>query len=271
MRTKIVLIAFSALVFASCSGGQRRVKHQIDLGKEVKEKITFQIQKIPKTVIPQEIDRRLPKPTPTPQPIDRSKLDLSEDFLNRDFLFNSVGYKDKLDLLVGMVVKKENVNGEIKYTTTKDFKKDSSKVYMRVPANGILAEKKYDFNVGAAITYLIASAHIDRNTAYQFLISDVSEVTITDKAINMQALYNAYSGDSDRDSYYLIRGAVTTSILYKDFVKIDAGVEFNVAAIKIGGTYYSQNSNMTQDWKIGLQLIQVMEELKGYQPVPVTK
>jgi hypothetical protein len=261
MRTKIVLIALSAVVLTSCSGGQNPVKPQIDKGKDAKENITFQIQKIPEMNVPQDTSQRL---LPPQSPIDRSKLDLPADFLNRDFLYNSVGFKDKLDLLVGMVAKMENVNGEIRYSVTKDFKNDSSKIYTRFPASGILIEKKYDRRIGASITYLIVSAKVERNAAYQVLIADVSEVTIPDNSINIQALYNAYSTGSSIDSYYLIRGAVTTSILYKDFVRIDANTDFNAAAIKVGATYYTQNSDLKQDWKIGLQLIQVKEFLKGY-------
>jgi hypothetical protein len=47
---------------------------------------------------------------------------------------------------------------------------------------------------------------------------------------------------------------------------MSAKSEFNSAAIKVGASYYSENSDLKQDWKIGMQLTPVKEFLKGYKP-----
>lgn len=272
MKKQIILSVALATILFSC--GQNRKENaqtksaQLETGKAVLEEISFELESIP-----EEFDLKL-------EDINRSQIEFKEfnisqekqslglpsDFVNRDFLYNSVGYKDKLDYLVGMVVKKQKVNGVDKYTVVLDFKVDSAKVNARVPAQGILIEKKYDAKIGAGIQYLIASAEMERNSAFQILIADVSEITIADKSINKEALYNTYNNDSELDNYFIIRGAVTTSILYKKFTKMSAKSEFNAAAIKVGASYYSENSDLNQDWKIGLQLTPVKEFIKGYKP-----
>lgn len=166
-----------------------------------------------------------------------------------------------------MVVKKgKNSKGEEVYYVIRDFKLDSAEVSARVPAQGILVEKKYDSKIGTGIQHLIASAELEKNSAFQVLISDVSEITILDKSVDKIEVYNTYSKDEEIDSYFLVRAAVTTSILYKKFTKIAAKTEFNAAAIKVGASYYSESSDLKQDWKIGMQLTPIKEFLKGFTP-----
>ena len=266
MKKQIILSVALATILFSC--GQNRKENaqtesaQLETGKAVLEEISFELESIP-----EQFDVELEDNNKSQiKTIEKQSLGLPSDFVNRDFLDNSVGYKDKLDYLVGMVVKKQKVNGADKYTVVLDFKVDSAEVNARVPAQGILIEKKYDTKIGAGIQYLIASAEMERNSAFQILIADVSEITIADKSINKDALYNTYNSDSALDNYFIIRAAVTTSILYKKFTKMSAKSEFNAAAIKVGASYYSENSDLKQDWKIGMQLTPVKEFLKGYKP-----
>ena len=194
---------------------------------------------------------------------NKATLDLPKDLTDRDFLTNSIGYKSNLELLVGMVVKRDKNN---KYTLIKDYKKDSTIITSRIPANGILIEKKYDSKIGGGISYLIAASKIEKNSAYQFTISDVSEATITDKYLNTDKLFQTYNNDPEIDSYFIIRAATTTSILYKKFDKISGRVDFNAAAIKVNSNYYSENSDLKQDWKVGVNLTPVKEYIKGIGP-----
>lgn len=233
------------------------------MNKENSEEISLQFEHIPLEFEVEQIEtseKSLGKIN------EKQTLDLPLDFINRDFLTNSVGFKDKLNYLVGMVVKKEKRNGVDVYSVAIDFKKDSSKVNARVPSQGILIEKKYDQKIGSGIQHLIASAELEKNSAFQVLISDVSEITISDNSINKLALYNTYNNDKEIDKYFIVRAAVTTSILYKKFTKMNAKTEFNAAAIKVGANYYSESSDLKQDWKIGMQLTPVKEFLKGYDP-----
>ncbi len=259
MKKSILAICVYATLLCSCKLESDK-SFAVQKGKEVTEDITFQLEQIPA-----ELETGEGKKT-----IDKQTLGLPSDFINRDFLSNSVGYKDKLDYLVGMVVKKEKVNGVEKYSVALDFKKDSSRVSARVPAQGILIEKKYDQKTGAGIQYLIASAEMERNAAFQVLIADVSEITIDDSAINKVALYNTYMNDPEIEQYYVVRAAVTTGILYKRFTKMSAKSDFSAAAIKVGAQYYSESSDLKQDWKIGMQLTPVKEFLKGFVPTNQT-
>jgi hypothetical protein len=265
MKNLVVSFLIIGIFITSCNENKKHeiVEQQKNTGKDVKEDISFKIQNISEQV---ELLQKNTANKSTAAKVDKKKLDLPDDFINRDFLENSVGYKDKLDYLVGTVVKKSIKNGDEKYNVVLDFIIDSVNVSARVPANGILVEKKYDYTVGIGIQYLVASAQVDRNSAYQLLISDVSEITIPGKAINKAAIYNTYANDSEINNYYVVRAAVTTSIMYKKFVKMSAKAEFNAAAIKVGANYYSESSELKQDWKIGLQLTPVKEFIKGYKP-----
>lgn len=259
-KSLIVSIALTTLFF-SCGQKKEQTK-DAEMGKKVHEDISFQVEHIPAEF---QIEQTESADTSLEKAIDKQTLGLPVDFINRDFLTNPVGYKDKLDYLVGMVVKKEKIDGVDRYSVVLDFKIDSSRVSARVPAQGVLIEKKYDQKIGAGIQYLIASAEMERNSAFQILIADVSEITIADNSINKLALYNTYNSDSEIDKYFVIRAAVTTSILYKKFTKMSAKTEFNAVAIKVGANYYSESSDLKQDWKIGMQLTPVKEFLKGFK------
>ncbi|MEQ8324020.1 MAG: hypothetical protein RH916_05030 [Vicingaceae bacterium] len=267
MKNLVSAIISIVLVFAliGCVEGcvEKETESASLTGKAVTEKMELEIESIPAEFEVEYLDE---KEEMVKERRDKSSLGLPADFINRTFLTNTVGYKDKLDYLVGMVVKKTTKNNKAIYTPVLDFKYDTVQVGVRVPADGILVEKKYDRKIGGSINYLIASAEVNYQTAYQVLISDVSEVTIKDQHINKHALYNTYNGIDSITSYYLIRGAVTTSILHKKFSKMDANSEFNAAAIKVGAKYYSEDSDLKRDWKIGMQLTPVNEFLMGYSP-----
>lgn len=199
--------------------------------------------------------------------LNKSDLGLPSNFVSRDFLNNIVGYKDKLNLLVGMVVKKDTSESIPKYTITQDFKFDTTILVARIPSDGVLVEKTYDSKIGTAINYLIATLKVERKTAFQFLIEDVSEVTIeNDNQINKAKLYETYHDDPEENLYYIIRAATTSSVIYKKFTYIDAEAAFDASAIKVGANYYSQSTDFSRDWKIGFYLTSVKEFLKGYKP-----
>jgi hypothetical protein len=262
-KSLIVSIGLTTLLF-SCGQKKERTK-DAEMGKKVLENISFQVEHIPAEFQVEQIEST-EKSLLVETAIDKQTLDLPTDFINRNFLTNSVGFKDKLDYLVGMVVKKEKINDIDIYLVVRDFKIDSVKVSARIPAQGILIEKKYDQKMGAGIKYLISSAEIEKNSAFQILIADVSEILIDDKSLDKLALYNTYNNDTDIEKYFIVRAAVTTSILYKKYTKMSAKTEFNAAAIKVNGNYYSESSDFKQDWKIGMQLTPVKEFLKGFKP-----
>lgn len=260
-----IMLMSLVLLFSCGQGGQQMVSTEERTDDEmfIDEKMSFEIESIPKEFNVEYFDNDNKTST---KKLDKKDLGLPSSFVNRYFLDNVVGYKDKLDYLVGMVVKKVKVNGVEEYHVIKDFKIDSAKVNARIPADGILVEKNYDSKIGSGIKYLVAEAKFERNSAIQVLINDVSEITIEDKLINQKALSDTYSKDAELDSYFIIRAAVTTSIMHKKYTKTSIDLGFDASAIKVNGNYYSQNSDLKQDWKIGMNLVSVKEFLKGYKP-----
>jgi len=266
MKTKITLVAISLglLVMYSCDDKTHKLKSNNSLSKyrlEKEKKLSHKFEHIPNSFF-LEKDLSKKKTKNLSNPNDKKLLDLPQDFTSRDFLTNTVGYKSNLELLAGMVVRKDKITNS--YTIIRDYKKDTVLIAPRVPSNGILVEKKYDSKIGGAISYILTSAQIDRNSAYQFTISDISEITLSDSYIDIKKLARTYKNDKDINDYYLIKAAVTTSVLYKKYSKIDGKIDFSAGAIKIDSKYYSEDSDLKQDWKVGVQLTPIQEYLKGF-------
>lgn len=255
------LTAAAAPEDANALGNNESSESTVDLENRGMN-IVFQAERIPKFFDADFNDKK-----ENGRNLPEDNINLPEYFMKRDFLTNRVGFKDKLDFLVGMVVKRgKKVKGYFEYKTTRDFKIDSIKLSPSFPSQGILIERKYDQRIGAGIKYLIASAEIDKNSALQLIIQDISELTIPESLIDKKELYSTYINDPEIENYFLIRAAVTTSILFKKFTKMQAKSEFTASAIKVDANYYSESSELMQDWKIGIQLIPLNEFLKGYVP-----
>lgn len=193
---------------------------------------------------------------------DRDKLELPSNFTERDFLYNPLSVKDNLDHLVGAVVKREKSQDGSKFRLIRDYKMNGTALEAKTPINGVLIERSYDHTIGSSLSYLVASAKVESNIAYLLMISDVSEMVIRDNDIDRQGLFKTYGNDSEIDNYFIVKSAVTTSILYKTFKKMKSNADFSTAAINVSGKYYSQSQDLRQDWKVGISLIPLNEFLK---------
>ena len=195
---------------------------------------------------------------------ERSDLGLPSVFLERTFLYNPTAYLNNLEGLVGKLVKEELEDGVKRYSTHLEYKTESSYIKSYIPLQGVLLEKKYNSDVSAGIKWLIADVSMDAQTAYHVIIQDVNEVSIEDRYIDKKRLYNQYNNNNEIDKYFIVTAATTTSIMYKEYKLIKSGTKFNVSAIQVGASYYSENSNLRQDWKIAIQLLPLQSVIDDY-------
>lgn len=210
------------------------------------------------------------KDSTEPKKLDAKTLGLPIDFINRAFLTNGTGYKKNLDKLVGTVVKKTTVGETSTFEVARNYKFDSVKLSAGTPDNGVLVEKKYDSGASAEVKYLFASVTGEANKAFYLLINDVNEILIDDNQIDIKKLYDTYHNDNELSNYYIVKAAVVTSIYTKEYTKMSTKGGYNAGAIKVEGKYYSEDSDIRQDWKIGMQLISLKEFLKGFDGKPTT-
>jgi hypothetical protein len=273
-------VVIGAQFLVSCSSSNDKAigggnDRSATVDKEAAEKmvnLTLDVYKIPQNVVAiptlnRVMDNKMAPADGGNNAEPALSLDLPDNFVSREFLFNPGAFRDNLGLLIGKVVKSETVNGRVTYRIIQDFKVDTVEITAKAPPAGILIEKKYDSQIGAAIKFLIASASVEKEHAIQLVITDVSEALLEkDTQIDKGKLYAAYHDDKEIDSYSLVISATTTNIYYRDYEKSRRGAGFSSSAVNVGGNYYKENSSIRQDWKVGMVLTPVKELLKGYTP-----
>lgn len=209
-------------------------------------------------------------------PIALNQLKLPLDFTSRAFLTNNVGNKslEGIAKLVGSVVKKSVVNHVEAYEETgNNYKKNGVVIVPTEPANGVLVKNTYNRKIGSIIKFLIAGASFDNDIAYEILVNDIAEASIEGSELDKDALYNAYGTEADKDAYYIILAAVSTSLTYSTYNKTNSKADFSISAVSVNGSYYKDGSSLFREWKIGFKPIKISEFLKGYTPAkqPVTE
>lgn len=260
---KLLLLSFAALLVSCISSKSIVGRKTVNLKPE--KNISFEV--FNENALPEAIRRQQAAIAPDadpPSPLNN--LDLPDDLVYRTFLSNSATYKENLNYLVGMVVKKELMYGKYIYTAVQDFKRDSIVLKTGIPTSGVLVERNYDNSLSASVGYLTANAKLTTETAVRLTINDVGIVTIEPKTIDKSLLYDTYGTDQEISKYFLVTGAITTSILISNYTKMQAKAEFDAAAIRVGSNYYKSLNSISQDWKIGMYLVPVSEFLKGYKP-----
>ncbi len=194
--------------------------------------------------------------------VKESKYDLGLPtyFVERQFIKNPVGYIYRLESVVGNVVK---INDDGTYSGGISFKKDSVKISAGKPTSPTLAEVKYDSKKELAAKYLVASASLAKDESVQMIVTDLMEAVIEDSQVDLDKLFKVYGKDKDSTKYYLVKSAVSTSILYKVHSKTEIKSDVNfTAAIQVGGKYFKETSNFKQDFKVGTYATPITEYFK---------
>jgi len=255
---KIIIVAFLIAVASSCKDKNEKTKVDISSSKpsDTIKKFNFQI-----------LNDSLPPSNGmvAEAPFSLEGLGLPPNFVERRFINDASRFQDDITQLMGCVLKQTIVGGKFDYEKTLDAKKtkDSTIITIKFPTDGILFQKGYDSNSNANVKFLMAGASIERDKASKVIINDITTASIDYKSLNLKAIYDTYHEDKEVANYSVVTGARVTAVVFSNFERISARGDYT-SAIKVGASYYKENSALYKDVKISITTTKVSELIKIY-------
>jgi hypothetical protein len=198
---------------------------------------------------------------------------LPAEFVNRHWFLNPGIYQSNLQELVGHVLVTKKVNGTCSETTFNDLEV-SRRGYVKagvqlVPDNKaqVIYHSRIDSGFAVASSALtILSASMSKDQRAEVTITDAVVIAVPDMLLDSVALeqLGAKPLPVDLCSRLLVKGAVLTTIVSRQFAKLQAGAAITGTAF--GGAYgetYADNDAFAQNTVIGLTLIPVEPQGMG--------
>ncbi len=263
MKTKSLILWLVLILFSACNE-KNSVKAQTrqngdSLSSENKEMLNFQAIEVPD--------------------LDNSKGFISDgnfkgmndiipsSFAGRIYPLNSLDdYREDLPKLVGLIATKNDDDYSVGIIS---FLKDSAKLTMAVPKDGVLLERNLEKKDEKKLGWIL-SFDLEDNQILQYIIEDQARVVLDDKNINLDKLKRIFD-KSNWKNHYLITLATSTAITYRSLRKVGKAIKVGDipllgSAISANSSIYISESSMQRNFKVGLRLVPVQTILEEAFP-----